>query len=299
MIVIARSYGQLGNRLFLYAHFIAAAREYDVELANPCFAEYAHLFPSTAKDLWCRYPQRTISCRHQWRRPPSPRKRRALAKSTYLAARALSGLRLTNRRLDVLRIRGDQSYDLGSEEFAELTRGNRRLLTLGWLFRSERLLAKHADAVRAHFQIASTHRKKIGELMGSIRLESDMVVGVHIRHGDYATFMNGKYFYTVNQYADVMRDIAGQFAGKRVAFLVCSNANVNRNDFAGLRVHFGPGHIIEDMYAMADADLLVGPPSTYTGWASFYGEVPLVAMPSGDDPIDLSVLRSDPVNRVA
>ncbi len=61
MIVIARSFGQLGNRLFLYGHFIAAAAEYGVTLANPCFAEYAHLFPSTANDLWCRYPVEPIS----------------------------------------------------------------------------------------------------------------------------------------------------------------------------------------------------------------------------------------------
>ena len=34
MIVIARSYGQLGNRLFLYAHMIAAAREYGTSVAK-------------------------------------------------------------------------------------------------------------------------------------------------------------------------------------------------------------------------------------------------------------------------
>ncbi len=69
---------------------------------------------------------------------------------------------------------------------------------------------------------------------------------------------------------------------------------VNHDDFGDLRVHFGPGHIIQDMYAMAEADLLIGPPSTYTGWASFYGNVPLVAMHNADQPIDISAIRPRP-----
>ena len=53
VIVIVRNFGQLGNRLLLSAHLIAAAREYGVTLVNPSFAEYAQYFPSTASD-WPR-----------------------------------------------------------------------------------------------------------------------------------------------------------------------------------------------------------------------------------------------------
>ncbi len=286
MIVIARSFGQLGNRLFLYAHMIAAAREYGVQLANPCFAEYAHLFPATAADLWCRYPQSPITTN-----PPSLRKRKILAKSIYLASRSLSAVRLTHYPFHVLRIKGKQACDLGSDNFASLARSDRHLLTLGWLFRSQLLFNRHADAVRDHFQIALQHRQRVDCLIAAIRAESDVIVGVHIRHGDYANFMNGQYFYSVSQYADTMRNIAQQLTGQRVAFLVCSNIAIDQSDFGELRVHFGPGHIIEDMYAMAEADLLVGPPSTYTGWASFYGDVPLVAMQTADQPIDISAIR--------
>ncbi|MGB7324862.1 MAG: hypothetical protein WBD31_08310, partial [Rubripirellula sp.] len=41
MIVIARNFGQLGNRLLLSANLIAAAREHGVQLLNPSFAGYA------------------------------------------------------------------------------------------------------------------------------------------------------------------------------------------------------------------------------------------------------------------
>ena len=55
MIINALRYGQLGNRLLVYAHLIAAAREYGVTLLNPAMCEYAHLFPAIADDVWCRY----------------------------------------------------------------------------------------------------------------------------------------------------------------------------------------------------------------------------------------------------
>lgn len=283
MIVIARSYGQLGNRLFLFAHMIAAARHHGVSLANPCFAEYAHLFPSTADDLWCRYP--AIATTDS---PPSLRRRKATAKALYLGARGLHGLGLTNYPLNILRLQGDEKCDLAGERFAAMAAQDRHLLTLGWLFRSETLLNRNADLVRDHFQIADENRQNIQRLMTKVRAQADFVVGVHIRHGDYATFQGGKYFFSVPQYAAAMRSITQQLHGKRVAFVVCSNAKIQPEDFRGLNVHFGPGHIIEDMYSFAETDLLIGPPSTYTGWASFFGKVPLIAMEHGDQPIDLA-----------
>lgn len=300
MIVNAKSYGQLGNRLFLYAHMIAAARALNVSLANPCFAEYADLFPSTAGDLWCRYPAApaTNSDSH-----PTLSQRKLLAKSVYLATKTLSTLRLTRFPFRVIRLRPDEECDLAGAEFSAAAK-RRLLLTQGWLFRSDALLNEHSNAIRSHFEILPENRNRVDQLMQRVRVEADVVVGVHIRHGDYATFMNGRYFYSVAQYAAAMHSIAEQFQGKRVGFLVCSNAKADPGEFDGLNIHFGTGHITEDLYALAAADLLIGPPSTYTGWASFYGGAPLLRMESAELPIDLSGLDltrvgSAEVNRVA
>jgi hypothetical protein len=293
MIVIARSYGQLGNRLFLYGHFLAAAAEYGVELANPCFAEYAHLFPATAGDLWCRYPVATVAGP-----PPSVRARKWLSRGVYTAARGLSILGGGLSPVCVLRIKGEQSYDLGSHDFASAV-WSQHVLAQGWLFRSERLFVKHADKVRDHFRISNTRQAVVRSLIDRIRDHADAVVGVHIRQGDYATFLSGKYFYTVSQYVERMRQIADQLSPRRVAFLVCSNARLQPQDFDGLQVHFGSGQIVEDLYALASADLLIGPPSTFTGWASFYGKVPLFMMESADEPIDVRSLMATTAARAA
>ncbi|MFK8115425.1 MAG: hypothetical protein AB8B91_24725 [Rubripirellula sp.] len=289
MIIIAKNYGQLGNRLFLFAHLIAAAREYETKLSNPSFAEYAHLFPSTAGDLWCRYPNEGEAVGKPERQD---RRRKFFSKVTYVATKSLAvmgvnRLPLPGLPIQIIRLQPEQECDLGSDTFASSTRSH-HLLLQGWMFRSERLLQKHAAEVRAHFEIQSENRRNVEQVVQRLRGEADVMVGVHIRHGDYATFMDGRYFFSVDQYVDAMRKIVAQLPGKRVAFLVCSNAKTKASDFAGLNVHFGPGHITEDMYAMAEADLLIGPPSTYTGWASFYGDVPLVVLKQADQSIDLA-----------
>ena len=54
MIVIVGKPGQLGNSLFLFANFLACAREYGLKVANPAFDEYAEYFKTTSRDFFCR-----------------------------------------------------------------------------------------------------------------------------------------------------------------------------------------------------------------------------------------------------
>ncbi|GAA5509736.1 hypothetical protein [Novipirellula caenicola] len=285
MIVIARRYGQLGNRLWLYAHMIAAAAEYGVTVANPSFAEYADLFPSTRYDLWCRYPM--VAKPDSGSSVPSRQTRDRLSLGVYLAAKTLYTLRLRNYPAHVLRLKGEQSCDLGSDAFRELATGGRPVMTLGWQFRSEPLLIKHAPAVRRHFTLGPEHGEPVGECLYQARQSSDVVIGIHIRQGDYATFLGGRYYYEVGDYVATMREVQAQLAPRRVRFLVCTNVSYEPSDFAGLDVQLGPGVPLQDMYAMAQTDMIIGPPSTFTMWASFYGGAPLAMMKRCDDKIEV------------
>ena len=124
-------------------------------------------------------------------------------------------------------------------------------------------------------------------LIGEMRSGADTVVGIHIRHGDYANWEGGKYFYSIEQYRDVMQQVADRLGNQHVTFLVCGNGNLSLDKFGDLNVRFGTGHLIEDMYALAESDLLIGPPSTFTQWASFYGRVPLQVLVTADQEIEL------------
>ncbi len=266
MIVVAGDYGQLGNRLIVFANMIAGAREYGWRVANPAFHPYAHHFESTRRDLWCRYP--------------------LLHRAVHQAQRHARKLR--NRLGDwpflpnVLDIGWREPCDLDGPEFRALARRPGVLFAKGWLFRAQTTFPHHADEIRRFFTPIESHRDNVAALMNDIRRTADIVVGVHIRHGDYRNYLEGRFHYEPGQYAALMRRTSDLLPGRRVAFLVCSNATDAPLAFGSLSVTPGTGHVIEDMHALAACDYVLGPPSTYSMWASFHGQVPLYVVVDPD-----------------
>ena len=283
MIIIARRYGQLGNRLTLASHLIAAAQEYGIGFAHPTFAEYANYFQGTAHDLWCRFPQRAKSGRSVpvWQRRLAENATRRMENTLWYI-----GMRKFPCQLS--RLKDGTHCDLLGQEFQDLVSQGRPLLINGWDYRSNRLLHKHGDAIRAHFQPIERHQQQVDLLIAEIRRNADLVVGIHMRHGDFKTYNGGRYYYPVEAYRAAMFHVIERFPDRQISFLVCTDGTYVPDDFHGLRAHPGTGHLIEDLYALANTDFMIASPgSTFSAWASFYGKTPLVKM----DTVDLSEIE--------
>jgi hypothetical protein len=79
-----------------------------------------------------------------------------------------------------------------------------------------------------------------------------------------------------------MQQAVELFLNKKVAFLICSNSIPDKSLFRNFNCVMGTNQPVEDMYSFAQCDFLIGPPSTFTGWASFYGQVPVVTISKSD-----------------
>ena len=268
MIVITNK-GWLGNALFVFANFIACAEENNLTIANPALDEYAELFQTTSEDFFCRYPPRKSFYKG------NKTTRRLLNRTAYLLTRALVRSGINWKRLRPIALDHGEELHLDSPEFiASLSRGQ-LIFVQGWLFRERSNFGKHADKIRKYFTPLQPFLDNVDSLIRQAREGYDVLVGVHIRHGDFKTFMGGKYFFEIDEYIRVMERVAQLFPDKKVGFLVCTNVEVKSSALSQHQVTFGRGQIIEDMYSFARCDYIVGPPSTYTMWASFYGRVPL------------------------
>ena len=120
--------------------------------------------------------------------------------------------------------------------------------------------------------------EKAETMITRIRQSADLVVGVHIRHGDYKTFYDGRYYYTLEEFHQMMLRIQSVYQHQRVAFFISSNETFDVSIFEGCHCHrFGkePSGDILDLYTLSLCDRILGPWSTYSRWASFIGEVPL------------------------
>lgn len=106
------------------------------------------------------------------------------------------------------------------------------------------------------------------------REASSKIVGVHIRKGDYKRFFDGKFYYDDEEYADFMCQMI-QLLGDDTLFFIASNEKVNMECFS--RFHIIDIHNTkpsEDLYALSKCDYIMGPFSTFSAWASFWGDVP-------------------------
>src|SRR6266550_3631607 len=277
MIVIADKPGQLGNMLLLFSHFIGRAIESGFTVSNPAFEDYAECFPTTKGDLLCRFPAQ------QSRVAGSPFLRGLLYGASNFAVRALARLGGNLGFVRAITLYDWESqFPLDGPEFLKVVRNGRIIFVRGWGFRDPESFRKHSDKIRDFFQPPEINQRHIDELISRARQDSDLLIGVHIRHGIIHFDNTRKYFYSTKRYAEMMSELAALFPGQRVSFLICSDWPQDPAMFSGLKVTYGTGDMIEDMYAFSRCDYLIGAPSTFTMWASFYGKVPLNLIRSPD-----------------
>jgi hypothetical protein len=286
VIVIAKGVGRLANRLLLFAHFIGAATEHGFAVANPAFRQYAKYFPRTARDLLCRFP----SGRALWAPPGS---RHLLYEATLWTAGMLHSLQRTGREVGLIRLPRDQRLDLDSPAFLDAVRRYRLLFVQDWYFRSVVDCQRHRNVIRDYLTPWDHHLARSRASLEPARCRGRFVIGVHVRRGDYRGFRGGRFYYSHAQYRAVMTRVEAAFPSENVSFLVCSDEPVPHDAFHGLDVLHGPGQELEDLYALAACDRLIGPPSTYSAWASFYGDVPCYQVDDTTSPVEAAEFEVD------
>jgi len=278
MIVVANESGQLGNRLFHFGHLIGFAEEHGVPVANPAFYRYSAYFQATSRDLLCRFPASV------WSMSSPYALQRFCHRAISVYSTIIGRLNLLPSLQRVVSINYEEVCFLNRPGFVGMACQKKLVFVRGWKFRDYASFDKHADAIRAYFRPVPEIEQNVAELIRKCRAQAGLVIGVHIRQGDYRDHCGGIFFYAKAQYAAAMRGVESLCAGKSVLFLLCSNESLDLEAFAGLHVGFSTNHMVEDMYALALCDYILGPPSTFSHWASFYGRVPLYRMLTPEAP---------------
>lgn len=106
-----------------------------------------------------------------------------------------------------------------------------------------------------------------------------VLVGVHLRLGDYRTWRDGRYAFEIGDVMALLARLDARAEG-RYAFRVFSN-DLDRDTLQEalaraprVRCLYEPGDALTDFCALARCDLVLGPPSSYGHWAAFLGRIP-------------------------
>lgn len=158
--------------------------------------------------------------------------------------------------------------------------------TKGWSTRTDtRYLAQAKKELQHIFRPKDAIMNKAESIIGEIKQISDIVVGVHIRRGDYATWNDGRFFYELEDYHQFMLRIKDLYKDLRVSFFISSNEDFTLDIFKDCDCRrFGkePSGAILDLYTLSLCDCIIGPFSSYSRWASFIGEIPLCFLETKD-----------------
>ena len=187
MLIISAKSGQLGNRLLLFANFIAFAIEHNLTVLNPAFEEYAEFFVGTAGDFLCCYP------------PPYF----TVAGNKFIRNKYYKLIdNLTKKDIfKIQEITRKKPFNWINYQDIQAIKHSSTICFQGWLFRDgwfvEDLpkLYKYADEIRSYFTPLQQYTINVDNLILNVKNNADIIIGLHIRQGDYAQHQRGRYFY--------------------------------------------------------------------------------------------------------
>jgi len=197
-IIISSKTGYLGNRLFLFAQFIAFALENNLEIWNPAFYNYAKYFKNLNNNLLSKFPY--VKKNYLFLS--------LIRKVIYLFFRMCFILadrfKINIKNVSFVKkngiIKQVGEYHLDSREFIEKVEKSKRILVSGWLFRYSKGVNKYQDQIREFLRPRDKYIYQAKEFIKKIHNQTDLVIGVHIRHGD---FRGGKYFLEIEEYLEI------------------------------------------------------------------------------------------------
>jgi hypothetical protein len=294
LFTISMRCGRLANRLIIFANFVALAEEQGHNLTNFTFHSYSELFEGTQKNVYCRYPRP----KHRSGMDVIPGVAAFLRKTRipYHITRYTALLNerhpvFGNKVITLHEFPGPDYTLLEGPAYQEKIRPAKIVFVYGWWLRSPALMKKHGEKIRAYFRPVEKLVNAALAVVDPLRRVADILIGVHVRRGDYSYWKGGKYYFTAERYAAWMHDLVAQFPGRKVAFVICSDEPRRLDEFPGLTVGLGPDSPVSDVFALAQCDYILGPKSTFTQWASFYGNKPLLHLEGSDHVVKIEDFR--------
>lgn len=232
MVILYEPFGGLSNNLFQHIHFNSFCQENGIPFVN--------YFLESGEESGARHAMGT-KLKFRYRK----------------LLTALGFVKLLDFKSDA----DDHSA------YEHIMRSGKTVFVKGWGYRNKPLTQAHRDFYRNSFY------KSIGLDDRDYLSGSKPNIAVHIRRGDYKTWENGKYYFDDSVYIAIIKQ-ALAFVGKDCRILVFSNdPQLDRELYKRTFNDLFVSRLDErsDHYLMSRCQYIIGPPSSFSMWASYIG----------------------------
>ena len=246
MIIVYDKIGQMSNRIWSAVPSIAYSLENKEKMIFLYFGDYIALFPHINENPLIRF----YGIKGKW----------------SIIFKIIS-------KLSKLGIIPPYFRDLNSKSPIKLIQGWRSRHMV-----DSELITRHKTEICKIFNFKDDIISQVNKSLLEKRVNYDVIIGVHIRRGDYHKWINGKYYFSDELYAKWINIIENELKkqGKSACFLIASNEEIKKDSYIDVSYFILPNSSSEqDLYALSQCDFIMGPTSTYSQWAAFIGDVPI------------------------
>jgi hypothetical protein len=255
MVVIVRSFGNHSNRLFQNLHIEAFCIEHKIPFFNATMFDMARLF------------------RFKY--------------NYFLAISIIVFFKVTKYFKLIHYIEFSDIHQLEYYKQNLLLGRSGLLFVGGWEFRDYEAISNQFELLKNKYCIIKSN-KSFSLICDKIK-DYEIVLGVHIRRGDFKTWCGGKYYFDDSTYRRFVNDFIKIQNGKKIFVIYFSD---NKLDPSSLNCP--TEYIISknayyiDYKLMGKCTYLIGPPSTFSPWASFLYNVPYLRIEDSQQELHLA-----------
>jgi len=144
----------------------------------------------------------------------------------------------------------------------------------GWKFRVSDLIEKNRIELVKRYSLKPEfyENNNLYKKIIKIKKQENILIGIHIRRGDYKNWLGGKYYFEDEVYEAYMKEFLEKLSketDKNQVFIIFSNDNVKFLENDNILISKECWYI--DHHLMSLCDYLIGTHSTFTLWASYIG----------------------------
>jgi len=264
MIVLYWPFEQTSNQFIQHISIDAFCRENRISYCNPFFYKYKQDYPYLK-----------------------------LLKENWLTRHALFFTHLKKIGLAQIINFDDDNANVKDRIYDPNFYRNKLIYCWGWNFRVSDLVAKYRDDYKKQFYPNNENLIICNSILNT-KIKGQVLLGIHIRRGDYLTFADGKYYYddaTYIRYIEQMQNLIGKDC-KIIIFSNDENLNSNLYFEKFKDIYISKHSVAVDHYLMSQCDFLLGPPSTFTAWASFIGTAKCCHIEDKEQELTLEMFRN-------
>lgn len=290
IIAISTPFGDLGNRLFLFSNIIAFARENNAIVLNTAFLAHRKLFKGSSTGFIPTWPALSL-----------PRKQSHLieriAQELVWSVEAIASSKHSLPQWQSLRINNSpemtfEMINLDDASFRRWFESKHVLIVSGYQYVATSAIKKNQDIIRNYFKMITDIKDPIASRFEQFASKVDILIGVMIRHGDYRSFLAGKYFFPTEEYILWIKQAQTLFSGLKSGFIITGNDGLAPAGIDEIEHLFIPHDKPSSREILARCNYIISPPSSYAGWSAFYGNAKLLLLTARGQRIDISEFHS-------